>query len=669
MYVSHKLRHILTTADRRLVAVGATVAVTALVGGIAFATSGPDPGTVAERAAPAVADSTVSATGRLDSAPSGPDGRGAGPNPVRESADSNAATPNPVGTSADSVAATPNPVGTSGDSVAATPNRAGPAAAATTTPSDADDASPEPVTVSTPDTTETTVADSATTTTPGSDAPSPSTTTAPKTTVQAPAPSTTIVTPGELEPEPGPGAGQVVNLGGVNQQPSHPGPSMAIVELDLVEGAAPPPPEMPKVPVPPFPTALGGLVGNAFGCQANCIVHATMQPLLLSPDVTFDLATNVDVTASIWISEAQPVIDGGYPVVQGWPDHFVPGWVREWQTTIDFEYETTYWITLRVEDTQGNLKWALTDYSTGAPPTKDQLAANGDGCYFQCIDLGKVEFTDSFDTVVLVIGTDVPDTEDVVFDVAVSTNAPSWSGDTPTMGSQFPFIVDQDGGNDVRGHVSGLSPETTYHVVVKAIDEDGYMAHAVGQFATDPAPPTDVRVTWERFYVHYDGDAGAWGRGEIAWAWGMNDQPGLANWGTPYRTYGARNQDKIGDGTSIVLGQNTHHWVSVEAGATVPTVAVNAHENDTHGNHEHDNCIEYRQVTLGWQHYQDSCMTRSNVALAEGLTVADIAALPKCWQFDVPDVRGEDRCLVIESLPANDQHARFDALLSFHIPA
>lgn len=621
-----------TSADRRVVAVvGATVAVTALVGGLAFAASGPDPGARVEPERTASSTTTsddlspdiAAATRGDDSADEAPAGGTRRPGTTIRSNGSSTSIP-------------------SGRSTA-----------------DAfeDDAIDD---LGTPSTTTTDPPDghSPSTTAPGaSDEPS-----------ARPAPMTVAPTPDELEPEPGPGAGQVVALGGTTVKPTHPGPSKATLDLDLVEDAAPPPPPaVPPVPVPPFPSAGGGLVGNAFGCKSNCIVHAELQSFPFSPDLGFDLETRVDVTASIWVSENQPVIDEGRPVPQGWPQYLRPGWVREWQTTVELEYETTYWITLRVEDTQGNLKWAITDYSTGAPPTPDQLAAEGDGCYFQCIDFGKIEYTDSYDTVVMVIGTNVP-YEDIVFDVAVSTNEPVWSNGKPTLAGQFPFVLDQDGGNDVRGHVNGLAPGTTYHVVVKAIDEDGFIAHATGNFTTDLEPPTDVRVTWERFFVHYDGDAGGWGRGEISWAWGMADWVGDPNWGTPYTTYAARSEEKIGDNTSIVLGPGNHHWVSVDAGAAIPDLAVNAHENDTHGNVSYDVCIRYRDVTLGWQHYQSNCMTRTNVAVAEGLTVADIAALPKCWEYDVPNERGEDRCLVIESLPANDQHVRFDALISFHIP-
>lgn len=641
MRIITHLRQIATRTDRRLTVAGAVVTTTALVGGIAFAAAGPDPGGGTETATTPGA-STAPADGALDHerAQAGSSRVGRSPWSAPESDGSH---DDPTRRSTTSVR--PHSSDTADRAAESTVPEPGAPSTTTTSRPHGEPTGPD-----------TTTADAAPST-PGR----PAAPTQPPSARPAPTPP-----PDELEPEPGPDAGQVVTFHDGGR--SAPRPPSATVGLDLVEGDAPPPPEVPPVDVSPLPVGGGGIVGNLFGCEASCIVHATLQPAPFSPDLAFDLETNVNTTAALWISEDQPVVDGGLPVVAGWPDLFRPGWVRSWETTIELEYDSTFWITLRVEDTQGNVRWAITDHATGASPTPEQLAANGDGCYFQCIDFGKVEYTDSYDTVVLVIGTDVPSHEDVTFDVAVSTVQPTWSGGVPQLASQLPFVIDQDGGNDVRGHVSGLAAGTTYHVLVKAIDEDGFAAHAVGQFTTDSEPPTDVRVTWERFFVHYDGDAGAWGRGEIAWAWGMADEPGLPNWGTPYRTYGARNQDKIGDGTSIVLGQNTHHWVSVPAGEAVPTVAVNAHENDTHGNHEYDHCIEYRQVTLGWQHYQDSCMTRTNVALAEGLTVADIGALPKCWQFDVPDARGEDRCLVIESLDANDQHASFDALISFHVP-
>ena len=325
-----------------------------------------------------------------------------------------------------------------------------------------------------------------------------------------------------------------------------------------------------------------------------------------------------------------------------------------------------------VEDTQGNLEWAIAEYSPGAAPTPDQLATNGDGCYFQCITFGKVELTDSYDRVDLVIVTDLPATEDVLFDVAVSTSEPGWVGDLPLLPTQHTFVVDQDGDNNVRGHVSGL----------RAVDDVSRRGEShptrmgIRHMRSGPSPPTPCQYrcrpmcgspgngsscTTTATPVH------GWLRRDTTFAWGVDDGVGNPNWVTPYTTYGARNEDKIGDNTSIVLGEGNHHWMSVHEGDIVPRVAVTAHENDTHGNISYEQCIEYRQATYDAVRYDSTCMTRTNVAAMPALTLDDIRALPECSAFDVPADKAQDRCLVLTSRHANDRYAQFDALISFRI--
>ena len=311
----------------------------------------------------------------------------------------------------------------------------------------------------------------------------------------------------------------------------------------------------------------------------------------------------------------------------------------------------------------------MTEWTT-QPELPDVLVGDGDGCYYQCIEFGTVHTTDSYDRVDLVIGTNVGPHADVDFEVAVSAAEPSWIGEpaVPFLSPDKPFTIDQDGGDDVRGHVSWLEPETVYHVVVRATDEDGHTAYATGRFTTDPVPPPvplDVKVGWERIFVHHDGDAGAWGRGELAFAWGLD-----AGWsnapGTGLTSFGWRNEEKIGDGTSIDLGGHSHTWIEVFEGESLPYISVTAHENDTHGNIEYPVCRDLRQVTHPIQRYDSTCMTRVNVATEHDLTLDDIRALPSCADFGIAD-KSDHGCLVTKSHHANDQHAHFDAVLSFEI--
>jgi hypothetical protein len=446
-----------------------------------------------------------------------------------------------------------------------------------------------------------------------------------------------------LEATPGPDAGSVITIDGTTTPPVRtPAPSS---ELALLDETAPPSPSTPLQ----LQGAPGGLTSNAFGCQSNCLTHALLTPSNEGPFAYLDVETKVSTVGSLWVLDEPTFTISGVPVVPAQPTVTSGNATTSWTTAIQLDYGQEYHMVLKVEDTQHNAKWAMGTWTLPEPGS----------CYSQCITMAKVEHTDDHGRVDLVVTTSAPAAEDIDFQVAVSSQAPGVMGAYPILPADEPFVVDQDGANDIRGHVAGLEADTDYHVLVRATDQEGFTSYALGQFTTGAEDPTDVKIGFERIYVHHDGDAGAWGQGELSFAWGRQ-QDGL----TP-TVFGARSEDKIGDGTSVSLG-DANYWVSVYEGGTI-SLEVDAHENDTHGNVSYDHCWKIRRMLFGHQNYDETCMTRTNIALSGPMTLADIAALPTCDYYGLNGDEADDRCLKLQSMAANDKHALFDAIVSFRI--
>jgi hypothetical protein len=461
----------------------------------------------------------------------------------------------------------------------------------------------------------------------------------------APGGASTMIEPDDaLESTPGPDAGSIVALAGLTTRPVHaPG---SVTDLALLEPTSP-----PATPATPLLAqgAPGGLTSNAFGCLSNCLTHAVLTPSNEGPVAYLDVETKVATVGSLWVLDEPTFTISGVPVVPAKPTVTSGKATTSWTTAVEFEYGKEYHVVLEVEDTQHNSKWAMATWTLPEPGS----------CYSQCITMAKVEPTDDHTRVNLVITTSAPASEDIDFAVAVSPQSPGMIGDHPVLPADVPFVLDQDGDNDIRGHVDGLAPDTGYHVLVRATDEAGFTSYALGQFTTGSEVPVDVTIGFERIYVHFDGDAGAWGKGELSFVWGRLNEEVSAT------AFGARSEEKIGDDTSVSLG-DANYWVSVGQGGTI-ALEVDAHENDTHGNVVYDECWKLRRMLLLVQNYDETCMTRTNIALSGPMTLGEIAALPACEYYGISGEKANDRCLKLQSMSANDQHAIFDAIVSFRI--
>jgi len=494
----------------------------------------------------------------------------------------------------------------------------------------------------------TTTPETATTTpgTTGAGATTPGTTTSGETT-----PSTTLVELDDEAPAPGP-AGVIQAITPAGGQPDR-SPSWSELPLAPVD-----PPDPDPVPLTPLGDAPGGKVVNGYGCQLSCIQHALILPDRLHADVGLDLATKVPTSAYVFVSETEPVMGPHGPIMSVWANPFHLDETTTWSaTTTGLQFDTTYWISILVIDDQDNERWAMGEYHTVANPIVGQEAAAGSECYFGCLTGTTLRPGDtpwnSVDVEIRMTSA-APQAWAVV-----STADPVYVDGVPTLEYQgVHFEIVEDGGDVVHGRATWLTPDTAYHVLVTAVDDSNVASYAVGEFRTEPAPDIDVRVRWERVYIHHDGDPGAHGRGELSMRWGLGFDDGSS------MVYGTRSEEKIGDDTAVVLDDANQTWVSTEEGGEIPSIILDVTDRDGVVSND-EGCIG--TLTMTPIDTQPSCARRTNAASIATPSLAEIRALPSCAGYGLVPAQNDDRCLVLRSERADDDFPTFDVLVSFHL--
>jgi hypothetical protein len=479
-------------------------------------------------------------------------------------------------------------------------------------------------------------------------------------------PSIDDESPDEDAAIPDPGDPEAEQYGPAPVQPTHetpppPPPSWNGVTLSPVAKTAPAPelvaPPAP-VPVPVF-GGIDDLTSNAVGCAATCIVEALLHHQQIAADLDLTIETNVAGTVRVWISKQPPVMIGGVPVFPGKQPIVSPAGVTSWATTLGgLSYDTQYHVIVRVDDQYGNKEYATTPVTTRSAPGGGALVGNATGCQLQCITRAEVVSSNDYSVVALMVDTNVP----AEIRVAISTSEPGWVGENPLLPEDEVFTVASTTPQGIVGSASGLDPDTTYHVVVKATDANGSYAWAVGQFHTDPLPPrvvtpTDVYVEFERIELLHDGDPSWKNRGEIGLVWGFFD---------PYDVVGSRPYDKMSDGDSYTVPDGHGRWFSLEPGDRIPDINVTAHEFDLALDGDGGDCLS-GETLADAPHVDDPCDTTVNPAEFNGATLESLSGLAPCIAYGLTGPAANDRCARFESPEMGDSFARIAVIVRFHI--
>jgi hypothetical protein len=436
------------------------------------------------------------------------------------------------------------------------------------------------------------------------------------------------------------------------EPPLAPVPSFDPVALMAVEGDAPPPP----APVAPTPVHLvggpiGDLTSNAVGCLSQCISSSTVTAAQFDPSATIAVTTNVATRLTLWMSTEQIVQSpGGVP---HFPTSIPPVAkkniaVKSWTAEVNgLQADTTYRAILQATDRWGNHRFVTGTIRTAKNAPVDLIA--GSGCAYQCITMGVIQLRPRFDAVDVAVATSAP----AQLSVYVSTSEPGWIGDAPVL-PESALIAPQSALDTTWSlPASGLDADTVYHVIARAEDAEGNVAHRVGQFRTAPEPPTRMVITIERIYLTYDGDPGQVNRGDVEFTWGILDD-----------RFGYREVERMNDGEEFVPPGAIARVVDVAPGATIPRFGVTVSEYDTDGLWGNDcsNPVRFGDIL----EYSDPCDRRVNAAFSAPMTVDDLAELQRCAVYGF--IEGEDdACILLSSHPANDDYAQIMVLASIEL--
>ncbi len=432
--------------------------------------------------------------------------------------------------------------------------------------------------------------------------------------------------------------------------------------------STPPPPELQGVvfvptPIPPAPTPptvepidllevgsggsnpsggeSGGFAPNVSGCALNCVTKAVLTPNVSTPNLGLDVEVTVAARIDITMTNTET----------GKQSRFTSsGFKTRWSTTLSpLDPGTEYDLVLEATDEEGQRQLHSTTLTTRTPlENPGGLQTNQPGCAGGCIVEVTVAATDSANEVRFDVATDTP----AQVRIWASTSEPQLVDGVPTLPADD--IVEPTLGRKQEFSVEkSFDPGTQYHVVVRAEDEHG-ADYQVGQFTTAAAPASrfDVRINFERIHVRHDGDPSPGDKGELRFAIGYQVEVSPSDW---FLT-----EEKMSDGRTIELGDQTAHWRTLDANGFLPRPGVTAHERDQlfleHAIHD--------LVAEPTQNIRE----RANPAWGPDLTLQGLRNLQTCGEMGVESAAADAYCVAFESVEQDDkQYPHIQVVVSYEL--
>jgi hypothetical protein len=408
-------------------------------------------------------------------------------------------------------------------------------------------------------------------------------------------------------------------------------------------------------PHPPQPPAgdFGFTSGGPSGCALQCITKAWLTPNAMTPNPALEVNTNTPASIAVYVSQNAPVDDGsGNPVFPGTdPIAFSNQLQTEWTTVLaPLEPATDYHIIVKATDAEQGRSYRAGTFRTTTPiEGPDGLAgAEGGGCSVQCITKAWVTpGAPGFDSS-LEVDTHTPAT----IEVFVSADAPSLDGDENPSFPGVAAIATSDGPTtDWDTTLPGLDMGATYHIIVRATDEDGNRSYRAGSFATSDAPK--VVVTFHYLKVTHDGDSSWKNRGELRFGMEVDD------------VFVARTgEDKMHSGTTVHFDDGDGvPGISylAEAGEFLPVARMDASERDWDGLSEFCSLGDGVPNEAG---SDGSCDLKWNVADSGSIPTSSLGSLTDCSELGVDSETG-NHCVKIETTSHGDDYPSFWAIVSF----
>ncbi|MGH9179308.1 MAG: hypothetical protein ACRD0N_12245, partial [Acidimicrobiales bacterium] len=386
---------------------------------------------------------------------------------------------------------------------------------------------------------------------------------------------------------------------------------------------------------------------DAGGCANQCIIKAILTPNLTSPNLKLDVKTHTPATIKVWWAE-QP------PNVLVLPKASSPQNSTEWTTSLSpLKAATKYYLVVKATDGNGKTSTRSTAFTTITPYENPGGLANAGGpagCALQCITKALLSPGADFSSKKLEVASNTP----AKFVAQASTKAPAYNNGIPSLSEVASTSSTAEYGKSWTTTLNNLKGDTTYHIVVRAIDEKGSSAYQVGSFTTPPEPGHDVLFTFLDIKVTHDGDSSWKNRGELSFAWGMGDT-----------TVGTLSEDKMSDPATVSIPRGRSLYLAKNVKGFLPTIYVSASERDA------DGLVEFCSMGTGVAHEygsNGSCDAKWNVASSGIVSVDSVDTLTPCTAFGLdPQVWAGKGCMQLETVSHGDDYPRFTALVAVEL--
>ena len=401
-------------------------------------------------------------------------------------------------------------------------------------------------------------------------------------------------------------------------------------------------------------TSLTAGVG-APGCSAACITSAQLTPGLGIADLGLDVETNTPATLSVHLFNQPPMFIDGQPSAAGaTPSATSDTLTTSWTTGLDtLQPDTTYHLVIEATDAEQRSHRVVHSFTTLAPQASSFTGNDAEpGCAAGCVTAAQLMATDSFDTVGLHVETHTP--AKVVAQVGTGV---TWDNGWPIVSGAITDATFNDFVTSWDATFVSLAPETDYIVVVRATDDNGKTDFRVGEFTTAAAPPIDVRVRFEKVLVRWDADSSPINRGELRFAWGIDDL-----------RVGTRGESKHIGGDQITLESDTDGWLVSFTDDEAHLFTLAGGERDPKGVGFVCEAFKSPPGISRWrvQDHHDCDNVKWNTA-PMSMTADDIDKLPWCSEYGIDGAAGNRKCHDVDSPNFGDDVPRFAAIVSFDV--
>ena len=380
------------------------------------------------------------------------------------------------------------------------------------------------------------------------------------------------------------------------------------------------------------------------GCKAGCITTAWIKGNQLNTSVELNVGTNVDAAIDAFVSTQAPVQNqAGDPSMPGLAPALSSGQTATalHGTLGNLSADTHYYLLVRAVDENGTSTF-VGEFTTVEPLTHpDQIGGNdpNPGCSAGCITHATVGDRTAH-SAALTVATFMPAT----IEAWLSTSPIDQSGPTPTVTDATHHFTTPAGWSNWELIMGDLADETTYHVLVRATDENGKRDHQIGNFTTLEAPPVPVRVSVDRIDVSDSGDL--IGKGEVRFAFAYDDH-----------LVGSISEQKLKD--SATLYPTDHNFITTALGK--------------------DDRLEDFTTWAGERDVSLAGFCESPISGVEchGIdwtaayggqhTVAEILELPKCGPLGFEGAAADDHCEQVSGYEGIGDYVSFKVFIRYDV--